>query len=113
MKKVLIASEYSDEARELEAFLSDRDFRTEVTSQWKDIYKRALEMKPDLIILKPTVAGMDGRFICHLLKCSSRTRHIPVFMIAEDSRLSIPEDHGIDLFLSKQNLQNDLTKILG
>lgn len=46
--------------------------------------KRALEEKPDLILLDYVMAGMDGEEVLRHLKRAASTRRIPVIMLTAD-----------------------------
>ena len=53
---------------------------------WARSAEEALEMIqcqiPDLILLDLVLPGLDGVALCHLLKASSATRHVPVIVVS-------------------------------
>lgn len=113
MKRILIVNDDPDEVRELESCVQDSGFQAELITRWQVVYKMALEIQPDLIILQAMISGIDGRFICGHLKGSPETCHIPVFLITDQARAHSLEDYGIDRFITRESLQNDLFMVLG
>ena len=57
---------------------------------------------PDLILLDVLLSGEDGRAICHRLKSSEKTKHIPVIMLSAHSDVNkLASTTGADDFLEK------------
>ncbi len=69
------------------------------------IGEEVLEIKgelPDLILLDISMAGVDGRDICRVLKNQDFTRHIPIILIsANPDTEEIAREAGADDFISK------------
>ncbi len=49
--------------------------------------EKLAETIPDLIILDILVGDVDGREICHTIKSSNNTKHIPVILISANHHL--------------------------
>jgi AraC-like DNA-binding protein len=78
-------------------------------------FRKAFDTVPDLVITNSSVPGMDGASLCHLLKTTVATSHIPVIVletgemsgqsaaVPHDGCLPIPFD-AKDLLISVRNL---------
>lgn len=66
--------------------------------------KKAVEYKPDIILLDLHISNVDGAEVCRNLKKNPDTSHIPVILlsaVSEEEIKKISQDCGADGFLAK------------
>lgn len=82
------------------AYLEDKGFDVAIANNGEDGIKRALRVRPDLILLDVMMPGINGFETCRRLKAIPETRDIPViFMTAlsdTDDKLTGFEAGGVD-----------------
>ncbi len=108
--RILVVDNTPDNARTLEAKLTQEYYQVATAFSGEDIIQRATDWHPDLILLDATMPGMDGNATCRLLKGNSATQHIPVVMITTLSGARDPvtgAEGGADDFLTRP-LDDDL-----
>jgi Response regulator containing CheY-like receiver, AAA-type ATPase, and DNA-binding domains len=66
----------------VELILKENNFVVETISKWQYLTYSIQYFKPDLILLDVTLGDADGREICHKLKTSKETKHIPVILFS-------------------------------
>jgi DNA-binding response OmpR family regulator len=83
---LLLIDDSVTELRVLIDMLSARKWRTLVSFDGLDGYRKALLKQPELILLDVRMPGMDGFGTCRRLKADTRTQAIPVIFLtsAED-----------------------------
>jgi DNA-binding response OmpR family regulator len=83
---ILLIDDSISELRVLIDLLSSRKWRTLVSFDGLDGYRKATIKLPDLILLDVRMPGMDGFGVCRRLKADPRTQLIPVIFLtsAED-----------------------------
>jgi CheY-like chemotaxis protein len=108
---VLVVDDYQD-AREMYAeYLSFSGFRVVEASTGTEAVEKALELRPDVILMDLSLPGMDGWAATRQLKNDERTRLIPVVALtghalagaSEGARLA-----GCDAFVTKPCLPDEL-----
>jgi len=108
---VLVVDDYQD-AREMYAeYLSFSGFRVVEASTGTEAVEKALELRPDVILMDLTLPGMDGWAATRQLKNDDRTKFIPVVALtghalagaSEGARLA-----GCDAFVTKPCLPDEL-----
>ncbi len=86
------------------SFLSKRSYEIHTAESAEDGVLKALEVKPDIVILDFSLKDAKGDEICRRLKNNPRTKHIPVVMVSnkfdEDIRKKCAEA-GCDELLGK------------
>lgn len=55
-------------------------------------YQKAVATVPDLIIIDTNLAGMDGMTLCHNLKSTDATSHIPILMLTHKGETATDAD---------------------
>lgn len=78
---LLIVDESLSERKVLEEMLKGSGYGVCCAETGQTALRFALEDPPDLILLSPRLAGMDGFEVCRRLKTEARTRDIPVIFI--------------------------------
>ena len=108
---VLVVDDYQD-AREMYAeYLSFSGFRVVEASTGTEAVEKALELRPDVILMDLSLPGMDGWAATRQLKNDDRTKFIPVVALtghalagaSEGARLA-----GCDAFVTKPCLPDEL-----
>ncbi|MDM8544156.1 response regulator [Desulfococcaceae bacterium HSG7] len=62
-------------------YLKDRGFQVVISQDGESGLKRAVYVRPDLILLDVTMPGIDGFETCRRLKTNENTKNIPVIFI--------------------------------
>lgn len=80
--KILIVNHDPATIRVLRYFLEKEDYDVRASSNGPDGLQKAVEEKPDLVLLDILLAGMDGYQVLSRLKKNPRTARIPVFVMS-------------------------------
>lgn len=65
-------------------------FRVECAATGEDGYKKARDLRPDLVLLDLMLPGMDGLEVCHRLRQAPDTKDCPIIMLTAKG-----EEHDI------------------
>jgi len=79
--KILIVDDDPNIRKILARFLSGGNYEVEVASDGFGAGARAMDFKPDLLVLDLVMPGMDGFEVCRRIKKNPRTSHIKVLAI--------------------------------
>ncbi len=97
------------------AHLEDKGFDVSIANNGEDGIKRALRVRPDLILLDVMMPGINGFETCRRLKAMPETRDIPViFMTAlsdTDDKLTGFEAGGVDYVTKPIQIAEVLVRI--
>ena len=80
-KTILIADDEPNHVSTLSSLLTERGYKVLSASNGEEAVLRALEYRPQLIILDIMMPKMDGTEAARLLKEDARTKDIPVFFV--------------------------------
>lgn len=80
-KKILLIEDEPDLVELLEMRLAGNGFDVETARNGLDGFNKAVETKPDLIILDVVMPVMDGYEVCMKLKDDPGTKSIPVIVL--------------------------------
>ncbi len=109
MKKILVIDDNHDILEAVELIMTSEGYETLVALDGNDVCKKAIEFKPDLIILDYLLSGYDGKRVCEELRKNEATRSIPIIMISAHPKA---KDAGIECgaesFLPKPFSVDDL-----
>ncbi|PCI35043.1 MAG: response regulator [Elusimicrobia bacterium] len=86
MHQILIVEDDPIMQKVLKQSLRQEGFEVGIIEFGGGVLQRAVEEKPDLIILDVNLPDMLGHDVLSGLKTDARTRHIPVFMLTGESR---------------------------
>jgi CheY-like chemotaxis protein len=94
---VILIAEDEREIRELIVFsLQLAGFETVAVPNGQEAVSRAIEIKPDLILMDVRMPKMDGFEVCRALKRQAETRDIPgVFLSARGQEADIRMGHEV------------------
>jgi CheY-like chemotaxis protein len=81
-KRILIINHDPGTVRILRYFLEKEDYEVLASSNGLDGLRKAVEARPDAILLDILLSGMDGYQVLGRLKKNSRTARIPVFVMS-------------------------------
>jgi CheY-like chemotaxis protein len=88
--------------RELEAyFLDQAGFVVHFAENGAEALEMARSLKPSIVITEILVPGMDGLALCHQLKATQETKHIPVLVFSILAAEARAREAGADAFLRK------------
>lgn len=101
MKKILIIEDDRNLLNELREFLENRGYEVSSIDNFLKASEKALDLRPDLVILDINLPGISGFDICRSLKGKS---NIPILMLT--SRIGIEDEIkgleiGADEYLAK------------
>ncbi|RZM23065.1 MAG: response regulator [Pedobacter sp.] len=82
MKKILIVDDDPDIVEVTKLILEIEDYHVLGLDNPNNVIDNVRSYRPDLLILEVMLGDIDGREICHHLKTSSDTRHIPILMFS-------------------------------
>lgn len=108
---VLVVDDYQD-AREMYAeYLTFSGFRVAEATNGIEAVDKALELRPDVILMDLSLPGMDGWTATRRLKSDERTRHIPVVALTGHALAGASDgarQAGCDAFVTKPCLPDEL-----
>jgi CheY-like chemotaxis protein len=84
----------AEEDDELRLFLTNTlrlNYRVIAVKDGLKAFRKAFDTIPDLIITDSQMPGMDGVSLCHLLKVTMATSHIPVILLNTDTSVRVVE----------------------
>jgi CheY-like chemotaxis protein len=82
---ILIADDDRAVAQVAETYLLLAGFETAVANDGEDALVKAIDLKPDLVVLDVMMPWMDGYEVCAKLREDNRTKHIPVIFLSAKS----------------------------
>ena len=71
----------------------------------------ARSLKPAIVITEILVPGMDGLALCHQLKATAETRHIPVVVFSMLAAETRAREAGAEAFLRKPLGEHRLVQV--
>jgi len=113
-KTVLIAEDTVAIRSILAYLLRSRGFEVIESGDGQDALEKALQLRPDLIVLDVLMPRKQGFEVCSYLKSNEETRHIPVLILTSVTKDSgKDEEHwrqlsNADEFMSKPFKAHDL-----
>ena len=108
-KKILFIDNNHDFMRSMREFLEEKDYEVETTDTGKGGIMMVKIMAPNLIIIDPILADLDGFSVCRELKSNPNTFNIPILMVTDfNQQLKEPDfarilaaNHKVDEFIPK------------
>ncbi|HEY7636927.1 MAG TPA: response regulator [Gemmatimonadales bacterium] len=98
--------------RELEAyFLDQAGFAVHFAEDGAQALELARTLKPSIVITEILVPGLDGLALCHQLKVTSETRHIPVVVFSILAAEARAQEAGAEAFLRKPLAEHRLVQV--
>jgi two-component system cell cycle response regulator DivK len=111
--RVLLVDDYPDAREMYSEYLEFSGFQVVEAGNGIEALERALEERPDIILMDLSLPVMDGWEATRRLKADSRTADIPVVALTGHALAGISEGAkkaGCDAFVTKPCLPEDLVK---
>ncbi|MBN1823402.1 MAG: response regulator [Endomicrobiales bacterium] len=93
--KILVADDDENAVYILRIILEDKGYTVISATNGRDAFRKAVDEKPDLVILDVMMPEMNGYEVCELIKSSPALSSIPVIMVTA-------KDTGDDVELALQ-----------
>jgi DNA-binding response OmpR family regulator len=103
-KKILVVDDEPDIQKILKFRLEENHYEVITAPDGKSCLKKAVEEKPDLIILDILMPRLNGFEVSQRLKKDSKTKDIPIVMLtalAQEKDLSRGLEAGASCFITK------------
>ena len=115
-RQILLADDDEQVQRAVTRLAEKNGYKVTHVLSGSDVVKRAIETKPDLIVLDVTFPDADGRDILSVLKANPRTAEIAVLVWSGDTRdqesdRKIALGLGAEDYVEKTDAQSLLRKI--
>lgn len=104
MKKILLVDDERDLVEIVTLRLQANGYEVIPAYDGDEAFRRAKEVKPDLIMLDLMLPKMDGYKVCGLLKSDARYKYIPILIFtarAQEVDRKLAEEAGADGYLVK------------
>ena len=85
-KKILVIEDDPGTLRLMVYTLQHEGYQVITAANGLDGLRRALNEKPDLVVLDVMLPGIDGFEICHRLRADPQTAHLPILMLSGKSQ---------------------------
>lgn len=103
-EKILVIEDEEDILALIHYNLVKNGFRVECATSGEEGYKKARDIRPDLILLDLMLPGMDGHDVCRKLREGSDTKDFPIIMLTakgEEHDIVRGLDQGADDYIPK------------
>ncbi|MGE3725978.1 MAG: PAS domain-containing protein [Candidatus Sericytochromatia bacterium] len=113
-KSLLIVDEHADNRKLIKAYLSGQSLLVEEAENAHEAFEKALQIRPDVILLDVFMPYSNGRELCQRLKGEPALATIPVIAVsASPLNFSAQDCPGFKAFLPKPISQEALFDVLG
>jgi len=109
--KVLVADDNRLQLALTRDALSEAGFEVYTVEQGKEVYKKVLEHKPDIILLDIMMPEVDGIEICRVLKAHPQTRNSLILIYSAKRDLDLMDlayEAGAEGFILKSDDFNQI-----
>ena len=110
MAKILVIDDDKPILEVVKIVLESAAFEVEIISDWRLVFDKIREYKPDLVILDIFISGADGRVIYKDVKKSKTTTKIPVILFSATNRLEAYTKDSIITIVHLKNLLQSLAR---
>ncbi|MGF7039571.1 response regulator [Mucilaginibacter lappiensis] len=112
-KKILVLDDSEDILEMMKDALEMEGYEVQVLNFTDDICKAAISYNADMVILDYILFGINGGELCHILKTTPATAHIPVIMVSAYPRvLESLGNYGSDAFIAKPFNLSDISNAI-
>ncbi len=92
MSKILVVDDEPELVKAIEIRLRASGYQVEVAYDGEEGIKKAMEFKPDLIILDIVMPKISGYEVCKILKSNEETRHIPILILTASQQRELEKE---------------------
>jgi two-component system response regulator MprA len=111
-RALILCVERDPHIRELEAyFLDQAGFVVHFAEDGANALQLARSLQPAIVITEILVPGLDGLALCHQLKSTPETRHIPVVVFSVLAAEARAREVGAEAFLRKPLAEHRLVQV--
>jgi DNA-binding response OmpR family regulator len=111
-RALILCVERDPHIRELETyFLDQAGFAVHFAEDGAHALEMARSLKPAIVITEILVPGLDGLALCHRLKATSETKHIPVVIFSILAAEGRAREAGAAAFLRKPLAEHRLVQV--
>ena len=112
-KKILVLDDSEDILEVMKDILESDGYEVKTMNFADDIVKEAIDYNTDMVILDYILFGINGGELCHALKTTPITAHIPVIMVSAYPRvLESLGNYGSDAFIAKPFDIRDVSNVV-
>ena len=111
MKKVLVVEDHPDVLAFLTLKMEAMGFAVISANNGKQGVAKAIEEKPNLILMDILMPGMDGREAIRIIRSKKKTKHIPILVttgLFRESELNECIEAGCNDYIVKPFAPNEL-----
>ena len=112
-KRILIVEDSKDARDVYEVWLSMKGFSVIVAGDGQEGLDKALQLRPDLIIMDLSLPVISGWEAIRRLKADTRTGHIPVLILTGHELFSATDELGCEGLLIKPCLPDVMVAEIG
>ncbi len=102
--KVLVVDDEKEITEIIDTYLTEFGFKVSVENDPQNAIKKAIEFKPDLILLDIMMPGTDGYDVCEQIKKSKECKNVPIVFLTgkdRDEDMGRSFQSGGDMFIKK------------
>jgi PAS domain S-box-containing protein len=112
IRQALVVEDSQGDAEQIARYLIELGVNPVIQKEGMNVIDRALEIKPDLIILDIMLPDIDGWEVLRALKADPRTGSIPVVISSVIDERGAGRDMGADDYIVKPISRDQLKKVL-
>jgi PleD family two-component response regulator len=94
--RILVVEDDFDISNMLKIYFSAQGFEVQIASRGADALTSTRRQLPNLIVLDIMLPDMNGYDVCHSLRTTARTSHIPIIFLTQKDERS-DKIHGLEL----------------
>jgi len=99
---ILLAEDHRDSREAMRALLEAHGYRVIEAANGREAVERALEERPDLVLMDIMMPEMDGFEATRVLRSQEPTRKVPIIAVtAMDGAQRLSQQAGVDDFVAK------------
>jgi two-component system, cell cycle response regulator DivK len=99
---ILLAEDHRDSREAMRALLEAHGYRVIEAANGREAVERALEERPDLVLMDIMMPEMDGFEATRVLRSQEQTRKLPIIAVtAMDGAQRLSQQAGVDDFVAK------------
>ncbi|MDQ7821483.1 MAG: PAS domain S-box protein [Candidatus Eremiobacteraeota bacterium] len=113
LKQALVVEDSLGDAEQVSRYLGELGISTVVHPKGEDVLQKAMEIKPDIVILDLMLPGIDGWAVLSMLKADEQTASIPVIITSVIDEKAEGVKKGALDYIVKPISRGELRRVLG